>query len=160
MLQGEVHDETAALLGGVSGNAGLFSNGEEVAILFQMLLNDGVYGGVQYFEPETVKFFTSAIHGNHRGLGFDKPSARTMLPYAKSVSKETFGHTGFTGTCVWADPKHDLVYVFLNNRVHPNVHNDKLNKRQTRRRIHQVVYDALGSFDYTLPQLDLEGKNG
>ena len=125
-----------------------------------MLLDEGVYGGVQYFKPETVRFFTSAAHGNHRGLGFDKPSPRQTLPYAKSASKDTFGHTGFTGACVWADPKHDLVYVFLNNRIHPNVHNKNLTKRQTRRRIHQVVYDALGSFDYTLPDLILDGENG
>ena len=160
LLRGYVHDETAALLGGVSGNAGLFSNGEDMAILFQMLLDDGVYGGVQYFKPETVKYFTSTGHGNHRGLGFDKPSSRKVLPYGRSASKSTFGHTGFTGACVWADPEHDLVFVFLNNRIHPNVHNKNLNKRKTRSRIHQVVYEALESFDYTLPELNLEGESG
>ncbi|MFT6359057.1 MAG: CubicO group peptidase (beta-lactamase class C family)/beta-glucosidase-like glycosyl hydrolase [Saprospiraceae bacterium] len=160
ILRGYVHDETAALLGGVSGNAGLFSNGEDMAVLFQMLLDDGVYGGVQYLKPKTVKYFTSTGHGNHRGLGFDKPSSRKIIHYGRSASKSTFGHTGFTGTCVWADPEHDLVFVFLNNRIHPNVHNKNLNKRKTRSRIHQVVYEALETFDYTLPELHLEGESG
>jgi len=160
LLRGTVHDETAALLGGVSGNAGLFSTGEEIAVLFQMLLNGGHYGGVQYFDEKTVQYFTERSHGNHRGLGFDKPSSRKTLPYAKSASSESFGHTGYTGACVWADPTKDLIFVFLNNRIHPNTHNTNLTKKRTRSRIHQVVYDALESFDYELPRLDLEGENG
>lgn len=152
LLQGYVHDETAAINGGVAGNAGLFMNAEEMAILFQMLLNGGIYGNTRYFQPETIDYFTTAKYGNHRGLGFDKPrrssssSRRSRRPYAYSASPATFGHTGFTGTCVWADPEEDLIFIFLSNRIHPSVKNKQLSRTNVRGRMHQVVYDALDTY--------------
>ena len=154
LVRGYVHDEAAALQGGVGGNAGLFSNTEDLAVLFQMLLNKGKYGGKRYFEEETVQLFTNTYHGNHRGLGFDKPTRGSRSAYSKSASAQTFGHTGFTGTCVWVDPQHDLVYIFLSNRIYPRTSNRLLFKAQVRERIHQVVYDALDTFKGTLPPLD------
>lgn len=146
LVQGYVHDETAALLGGVAGHAGLFSTAEDLAVVFQMLLNGGKYGGKQYLSENTIKLFTSRQYGTFRGLGFDKPSARNHSARAASASDNTFGHTGFTGTCVWADPKEELIFVFLSNRVHPVARNPLLNRLEVRRRMHQVVYDALDSY--------------
>ncbi len=147
-LRGYVHDESAALMGGVAGNAGLFGNAEDIAALFQMLLNGGVYGGKRLLYPETIDLFTAKYAGGgHRGLGFDKPSARKRyLPYAYAASSETYGHTGFSGTCVWADPKHDLIFILLANRIHPDKSNRQITKRGIRSKMHQVVYDAIGSF--------------
>ncbi len=155
LLRGFVHDETAALMGGVSGNAGLFSNAEELAIIFQMFLNRGTYGGKAYLRPRTVDFFTAARHGNHRGLGFDKPYPGRQSALAKSASPRSYGHTGFTGTCAWVDPDHDLVYIFLSNRIHPDRSNFKLIQLQVRERIHQVIYDALDTHEKVIPDLDL-----
>lgn len=151
LLQGYVHDETAAINGGVAGNAGLFMNAEEMAILFQMLLNGGIYGNNRYLQQETIDYFTTARYGNHRGLGFDKPrsSKSSRRPYAQSAPSSTFGHTGFTGTCVWADPDNDLVFIFLSNRIYPSVKNKQLSRENVRGRMHQVVYDALGTFKET-----------
>ena len=147
LLQGYVHDESAALMGGVAGNAGLFSNAEDLAVIFQMLLNKGVYGGQRFFKEKTVTYFTSSQHGNHRSLGFDRPRKRRMPSVARSASLETYGHTGFTGTCVWVDPKEDLVFIFLSNRIHPDVRNRKLFRKKIRGAIHQVVYDALNTYE-------------
>ena len=155
LLQGYVHDETAALLGGVSGNAGLFSTAEELAVVFQMLLNDGTYGGKQYLRPRTLEYFTAARHGNHRGLGFDKPYPGRQSALAQDATLKTFGHTGFTGTCAWVDPEHDLVYIFLSNRIHPDRRNFKLIQLKVRERIHQVIYDALDTYEKVIPDLDL-----
>ena len=154
LLRGYVHDESAALMGGVGGSAGLFTTAEDLAVIFQMLLNRGLYGGRRYLETSTVDLFTSSGHGNHRGLGFDKPSSRTKAPsYSESASRKTFGHTGFTGTCVWADPEHDLIYIFLSNRVYPNGSNRAFFRSNIRQRIHEVIYDALETFDTQLPHL-------
>ncbi len=140
-LRGYVHDETAALHGGVAGNAGLFSNAEDLAILFQMLLNGGTYGGKQYLNPETIDLFTSAGHGNHRGLGFDKPGKNfTIAPVA---SPSTYGHAGFSGTCVWVDPDEELVYIFLANRIYPDPKNSRLMRLGIRKKIHEAIYDAI-----------------
>ena len=155
-VHGYVHDEAAALFGGVGGNAGLFSTAEDLAVIFQMLLNNGHYGGKQYLDETTVKLFTNTYHGNHRGLGFDKPTSGSRSAYSRSASPETFGHTGFTGTCVWADPKHDLIFVFLSNRIYPNVNNRALFKEQVRERIHEVVYDALDTYKVSFPVLDFK----
>ncbi|MEM6316665.1 MAG: serine hydrolase [Bacteroidota bacterium] len=141
LVRGYVHDETAALLGGVGGNAGLFANANDLAVLFQMLLNGGTYGGNKFLEKETIDYFTASTHGNHRGLGFDK--APYSYAAAKSASKRTYGHTGFSGTCVWVDPDEELIYVFLSNRIHPNPRNGQLKKMRIRQKIHQVIYDAL-----------------
>ncbi|HXH18265.1 MAG TPA: glycoside hydrolase family 3 N-terminal domain-containing protein [Chitinophagales bacterium] len=146
LLQGYVHDPGAAMLGGVSGHAGLFSNANDLAILMQMLLNRGEYAGVRYFSPTTVSLFTrKQEENNRRGLGFDKPE---LDPYklkstATDASPRTFGHSGFTGTCVWADPDYNLIYVFLSNRVHPTADNQKLIQKNIRTQIHQAIYDAL-----------------
>ncbi len=155
LVHGYVHDPAAALLGGVAGNSGIFANAEDLAALFQMLLNGGSYGGVQFFSPRTVQEFTVAKNANHRGLGFDKPVARRYPAYSRHASASTFGHTGFTGTCVWVDPEQQLVYVFLSNRIHPSARNGKIFTEETRSRIHEVVYDALGTFKLELPELVL-----
>ena len=152
LVHGYVHDETAGLFGGVAGNAGLFSNAEDLAVLFQMLLNNGAYGGKQYLKESTINLFTKPQGYVKRGLGFDKPSKKTYTAIAKSASKQSFGHTGFTGTCVWADPQNDLIFVFLSNRLHPNVKNRKLFKNRVRERIHQVIYDALDTYEIKIPE--------
>ncbi len=155
LVQGFVHDPSAALMGGVGGNAGVFANAEDLLALFQMLLNGGKYGGILYFEEETVKKFTSKTRFNHRGLGFDRPTSRRWPTYSRHASAETYGHTGFTGTCAWVDPKENLVYIFLSNRVYPNSSNGKIFTEGVRSRIHTVVYDAIGSFQAALPELEV-----
>jgi CubicO group peptidase (beta-lactamase class C family) len=144
LLHGYVHDQGAAMVGGVSGHAGLFASANDLAIEYQMLLNGGTYGGTQYFKPETVKMFTSKQSAvSRRGLGFDRYDPDTSKEYpSKLASPETFGHTGYTGTCVWVDPKHDLIYIFLSNRVHPLV-TDTLYKLNIRSRIQDVIYEAI-----------------
>ncbi|SDH26690.1 serine hydrolase domain-containing protein [Mucilaginibacter sp. P25] len=144
LLDGYVHDPTAALLGGVAGHAGLFGSANDVAILYQMVLNKGSYGGAQYFKPEVVDLFTSKQSPvSRRGLGFDRwdPIAERHYP-SKLASDQAFGHTGFTGTCIWVDPKYNLVYVFLSNRVNPSVAS-KLGSLNIRPRIQDVVYEAI-----------------
>ncbi|SCW78039.1 serine hydrolase [Mucilaginibacter sp. NFR10] len=144
LLDGYVHDPTAALLGGVAGHAGLFGSANDVAILYQMVLNKGSYGGAQYFKPEVVDLFTSKQSPvSRRGLGFDRwdPIAERHYP-SKLASDQAFGHTGFTGTCIWVDPKYNLVYVFLSNRVNPSVAS-KLLSLNIRPRIQDVVYEAI-----------------
>lgn len=149
LLLGDVHDPGAAMSGGVAGHAGLFSTANDLAVLMQMLLNGGTYGGQQYFRPETIKKFIAYQNPviSRRGLGFDKPEVslkeRSYGATAKEVSDDTFGHTGFTGTCVWSDPKYNLTYVFLSNRVCPDADNNKLGGMGIRPKIHQVVYDAI-----------------
>ncbi|MDB5024970.1 MAG: serine hydrolase [Mucilaginibacter sp.] len=144
LLDGYVHDPTAALLGDVSGNAGLFSSANDLAILCQMLLNKGTYGGDQYFKPQTVDQFTAKqSDASRRGLGFDRwdPIADRHYP-SKLASPQTYGHTGYTGIAVWVDPAYNLVYVFLSNRVNPKV-TDKLSSLNIRPRIQDVVYQAI-----------------
>lgn len=141
-LQGYVHDPTAALMGGVSGNAGLFSTAEDLAIIGQMWLQQGQYGGKQWLKPQTVELFTRRQEG-HRGLGFDKPPYEGEYLIAPSASPNSFGHTGFTGTLIWMDPDEELVFIFLSNRVHPRANNWLLNQMTIRQRAHEVVYDAI-----------------
>jgi beta-N-acetylhexosaminidase len=146
VLQGDVHDMAAAMIGGVSGHAGLFSNAHDVATFFQMLLQNGNYAGKQYIAPETVKLFTTRVAGStRRGLGFDmKDLASAKIEnVTHKVSDQCFGHTGFVGQSVWADPKHDLIYIFLSNRTFPTMDNKKLNDGQWRTKIHDVIYRAL-----------------
>ena len=144
LLWGYVHDQGAAMVGGVSGHAGLFASANDIAILYQMLLNKGTYGGSQYFKPETVDLFTSKQSNvSRRGLGFDKWDEDLPLGYpSKLASPKTFGHTGYTGTCVWVDPEYNLVYIFLSNRVYPKVV-DKLGALRIRPRIQDVIYEAI-----------------
>lgn len=144
LLEGYVHDQGAAMVGGVSGHAGLFSSANDMGILYQMLLNGGSYGGIEYFKPETVHLFTAQQSPvSRRGLGFDRrdPDADKDYP-SQLASSETYGHTGYTGTCVWVDPKYNLVYVFLSNRVHPSV-SEKFSNLSIRGRIQDVVYKAI-----------------
>lgn len=144
LLDGYVHDPTAALMGGVAGHAGLFASANDIAILYQMMLNRGTYGGVQYIKPETVDLWTSKQSAvSRRGIGFDRWDPITDRHYpSKLASDQTYGHTGFTGTCIWVDPKYNLVYVFLSNRVYPNVGN-KLGSLNIRPRIQDAVYEAI-----------------
>ncbi len=140
LVHGYVHDPSAAFLGGVSGNAGLFSNAEDLGVLFQMLLNGGTYGGRRYLQEKTINLFTEQQPGSMRGLGFDKPTPNNLV--AASASEKTFGHTGFTGTCVWVDPVNQLVFIFLSNRLHPSAKNWKLVNKHIIRKTHQAIYDA------------------
>lgn len=141
LLQGYVQDPGASMANGVAGHAGLFASANDLAILNQMLLNGGSYGGISYFKPETVKLFTSSQSSvSRRGLGFDRGNG-TGYP-SSYASPESFGHTGYTGTCVWVDPKENLVYIFLSNRVYPSASN-KLNSLRVRPRIQDAIYDAI-----------------
>ena len=143
LLRGYVHDEAAALEGGVGGNAGLFSNARDLAVIGQLLLNKGTYGGQRFLKSETIEYWTKSGHGNHRGLAFDKKSKSKRGSIITSVSSSSYGHTGFTGSLFWVDPKHDLVFVFNTNRIHPKVNNRKIYKGKYRKKIHQAVYRAL-----------------
>jgi len=148
LIHGFVHDPMAALMGGVGGHAGLFSNAESLAILMQMLLNKGEYGGNRYLKEETVSIFTSKAFPegiNRRALVFDKPdiSAGVNGPSAIGVSDYSFGHSGFTGTYAWADPISGLQYIFLSNRVYPSAANTKLAKSNLRTQIMQIAIESL-----------------
>ena len=146
LLQGYVHDEAAAFQGGVSGNAGLFSNATEVAKVYQMLLNGGELDGKRYLSESTCQLFTtSKSRISRRGLGFDKPDMvnKAKSPCADDAPATVYGHTGFTGTCVWVDPTNQIVYIFLSNRVHPYSWNPKLGQLNIRPRIQQAIYDAM-----------------
>jgi CubicO group peptidase (beta-lactamase class C family) len=148
IIQGNVHDMGAAMFGGVSGHAGLFSTANDLGILMQMLLNGGSYQGKRYFQKSTVELFTSKYSMiSRRGLGFDKPepNADKSNPCADNVSLKAFGHQGFTGTCVWADPSNNLVFVFLSNRTYPTAENKAINKNGGVREIAQsYIYKSLG----------------
>ncbi len=141
LLRGYVHDPSAAILGGISGNAGLFSDAYDLAILGQMWLNGGKYGGISYISKNVVNKFTGFQKDSHRGLGFDKKHQKTIA--AKDAPPETFGHTGFTGTCIWVDPVNEIIFVFLSNRVNPSAKNWRINKLKIRQKIHQLIYDAM-----------------
>lgn len=145
-LQGYVHDEASAFFGGLAGNAGLFSTAREVARVYQMLLNGGEIDGKRYLSKETCNLFTTETSKiSRRGLGFDKPDMEDPKKgnCASGVPAGVYGHTGFTGTCAWVDPENDLVYVFLSNRIYPNVTNRKLNQLHIRERIQEAVYGAM-----------------
>ncbi|MGE0588856.1 MAG: serine hydrolase [Cyclobacteriaceae bacterium] len=147
-LVGYVHDQGAAMHGGIAGHAGLFSNANDLAKLGQMWLQQGSYGGQQFFKPETVSLFThKQYETSRRGLGWDKPTVSDWNgPTSLFASPKTFGHTGFTGTAIWVDPEFDLVFVFLSNRVYPDMFNTKLLTGNIRPRIQDVIYQSI--FDY------------
>lgn len=150
LLQGDVHDQGAAMMGGVSGHAGLFANAYDVAVMMQMMLNGGIYGGREFINSEIIDEFNTAHfieNDNRRGLGFDKALLKyeDHLSNCKSASPTSFGHSGFTGTYAWSDPENGLVYVFLSNRVYPDMYNNKLGKLDIRTNIHQLFYDAVGN---------------
>jgi CubicO group peptidase (beta-lactamase class C family) len=154
LLRGYVHDEGAAMFGGVSGHAGLFSNAYDLSMLYQMLLNGGEFNGQRYLKQETIDLFTG-YHSNisRRGYGFDKPekdNATRKEPYPSSLASPlTFGHTGFTGTCVWVDPASKLVYVFLSNRVYNTRTNNLLGQLNIRGKIQDAIYRALRNEEET-----------
>ena len=147
-LQGSVHDQMAALVGGVGGHAGLFATANDLAVLMQMNLQNGRYGGVSYFQNPVVTEFARAAPGSRRGLGWDHGTPELGAghgPTSALSSPGTFGHTGFTGTCVWMDPEKGILYVFLSNRVYPDAGNNKLRQYNIRTRIHDVIYKALAA---------------
>lgn len=148
VVHGYVHDQGAALSGGVGGHAGLFGNAFNVAELMQLYLNKGNYAGKQWLDSNVVKQFTREClfcPDNRRGLCFDKPETNKSKdsPVPEVCSPEGFGHSGFTGTLVWADPSNGLVYVFLSNRVYPSADENKLAKSGIRGKIHQLFYEAV-----------------
>lgn len=148
LIQGSVHDEGASTMGGIAGHAGLFSNATDLAKLYLMLLNNGVWEGKQYLQASTIANYTAYNTINsRRGLGFDKPekdNATSKDPYpCLSASAATFGHTGFTGTCVWADPQTGILFIFLSNRVYPTRDNKVYSTLNLRPKIQEAIYTAL-----------------
>jgi len=142
-LRGYVHDESAALEGGVGGNAGLFANARDLSVLGQMMLNKGVYGGKRFLKEKTLNYFTKTGHGNHRGLAFDKRTKSKKGVLSRKISSSSYGHTGFTGSIFWVEPKYDLVFIFNTNRIHPKVNNRQLIKGKYRRKMHDAIYRSL-----------------
>ena len=156
-LRGYVHDMSCAMLGGVSGHAGLFSDAEDLAVLFQMLMNGGEYGGKEYIDSQTLQMFTTRFgNSTRRGIGFDlkelAPDKNVLTsPFASS---KTYGHTGFTGICVWNDPVNHLVYVFLSNRTYPTMRNAKMTNHKIREKIHSRAYRAMEGYqEYTFDKV-------
>ncbi|MDR1006222.1 MAG: serine hydrolase [Bacteroidales bacterium] len=146
IVRGEVHDQTACLMGGVGGHAGLFSTAKEVTALCQVLLN-GSFGGKQYLNPTTISTFNHRYftkYNNRRALGFDKPFIKDVSTHcSKYASQESFGHSGFTGTYLWIDPAKNLIYVFLSNRVYPQSSNNRLATMNIRTDINDLIYESL-----------------
>ena len=147
LIHGDVHDQGAAMLGGVAGHAGLFSNANDLAKLMQMYMQYGEYGGIRYLSKEILEECIKCQfceNENRRGAGFDRPEMNygKSGPTCQCVSPMSFGHTGFTGTMAWADPETEIVYIFLSNRVYPDAENKKLAKLNIRTEIQQVIYDA------------------
>jgi CubicO group peptidase (beta-lactamase class C family) len=148
-IHGVVHDEGAIFMNGVSGNAGLFGTADDLARLWEMLLGNGLIDGELYLQPETIRLFTTAqspARNNRRGLGFDKP----LLEYdaikssvAASAHFSSYGHTGYTGSLIWADPSHELLFVFLTNRVYPSRNQRKLYELNFRPNLMQLCYDFI-----------------
>lgn len=145
LVQGYVHDYGAAMMGGVGGHAGLFSNANDLAKMMQMYLQHGEYGGRRYLGDKTLALFTQKAYArgnNRRGLGFDKPGPRKKSPVCRLASPTSFGHSGFTGTLAWVDPKEEFVFVFLSNRVYPDAENNKLLDLNVRTKIQEAFYEA------------------
>lgn len=145
LIRGYVHDEAAAFLGGVSGNAGLFSNAEDLAKVLQLYLNQGIYGGERLLSAETCRLFTQSKSPTcRRGLGFDKPLPGSKAsPCGMLAPLSVYGHTGFSGTCFWVDPDNQLIYIFLSNRINPTRANNKLSRLDIRTRIQDVIYKSI-----------------
>lgn len=157
-VQGYVHDQGAAMLGGVGGHAGLFSNSNDIAKIMQMYLWKGYYGGTRYFKPETLDLFNTCVFCEdnvRRGVGFDKPQLGDSGPTCGCVSMTSFGHSGFTGTFTWADPDEEIVYVFLSNRTYPSADNRALISSDLRSNIQQAIYEAI---DDTAPIYNITAK--
>ena len=145
-IQGFVNDQGAAILGGVSGHAGLFSNANDIAKIMQMYLWKGSYGSITYLRPETLDLFNTCNYCDvdvRRGVGFDKPQLEDVGPTCGCVSMDSFGHSGFTGTITWADPEEDIIYVFLSNRTYPDATNRKIIKNNLRSDIQELIYQSI-----------------
>ncbi|MDX2249339.1 MAG: glycoside hydrolase family 3 N-terminal domain-containing protein [Bacteroidia bacterium] len=150
IVKGYVHDPASAIMGGVAGHAGLFSNVYDLAKLMLMVKSGGSYGGENYFRSATIEYFTKKqLDYNRKGLGWDKPeiSAEAASPVSDFASTTTYGHTGFTGTCVWVDPSNDLVYIFLSNRTFPYPDNHLLMRENVRTVIMDKIYESLRGYD-------------
>ncbi|MBL3656327.1 glycoside hydrolase family 3 N-terminal domain-containing protein [Fulvivirga sediminis] len=149
LVYGLVHDQGAAMSGGVAGHAGLFSNALDLAKMLQMHLQDGEYGGIRYYQKGTLERFTAQQYKtNRRGIGWDKPlMGEWNGPTSSYASAKTFGHTGFTGTAIWADPEFNLIYVFLSNRIYPDAENTKLIKNNIRTRIQDLIYESMWQYN-------------
>jgi len=146
VVHGYVHDQGAAMFGGIGGHAGLFANANDVAKIMQMYLNGGYYGGKQYFKQQTFEEFNTCYYcarDVRRGVGFDKPQLGEVGPTCGCISKTSFGHSGFTGTFTWADPEEEIVYVFLSNRTYPDSANRKLISNDIRSEIQRLIYEAI-----------------
>ncbi|MCH8534696.1 MAG: serine hydrolase [Flavobacteriaceae bacterium] len=146
VVHGYVHDQGAAMLGGVGGHAGVFGNAEDVAKMLFLYLNNGKYAGKQLIQEQTINTFNTCYFCEdevRRGVIFDKPQLKESGPTCGCVSFESFGHSGFTGTYAWADPEEEIIYVFLSNRTFPSAENKKLIKENIRTEIQQLIYDSL-----------------
>ena len=146
LLHGNVHDEGAAMMGGISGNAGLFGTSNDVAKMMQMYLKKGYYGGRSYFKPESFDKFNRRYfeeEGVRRGLGFDKPQLDESMATCGCISFKSFGHSGYTGTYTFADPETEIVYVFLSNRVYPTRENNKLGEADIRTVVQGIIQEAI-----------------
>jgi beta-glucosidase-like glycosyl hydrolase/CubicO group peptidase (beta-lactamase class C family) len=146
LIHGTVHDQGAAMLGGVGGHAGLFGNARDVASFMQLYLNNGNYAGRNYFMPQTMSKFNTCYYCEQdvrRGVGFDKPQLEDIGPTCGCISMSSFGHSGFTGTYAWADPEEEIIYVFLSNRIHPDPSNTKLIEEDIRTKIQGIIYESL-----------------
>ena len=145
-VQGYVHDQGAAMIGGVSGHAGIFSNSNDIAKIMQMYLWKGIYGNKRFLKSETIDKFNTCYYCDddvRRGVGFDKPQLEEEGPTCGCVSMLSFGHSGFTGTLTWADPEEEIVYVFLSNRTYPDASNRKIIKNNLRSEIQEAIYEAI-----------------
>ena len=145
-IHGFVHDQGAALLGGVSGHAGLFSNANDIAKIMQMYLWNGSYGNDQYIKSETIDLFNSCNFCDadvRRGVGFDKPQLDDIGPTCGCISMNSFGHSGFTGTFTWADPDEEIIYVFLSNRTYPSADNKSIIENNLRSDIQGLIYESI-----------------
>ena len=151
LMHGFVHDETSGILGGHSANAGLFANANDLAKLYQLYLQKGEYGGKRYFGEAILDQFNSTPYiteGVYRGICFDKPDMKDNKVVGNSylsdkVSPESFGHTGYTGTMFWVDPKYKLVYIFLSNHVYPTRDNNRIFTTKIRAKVQAAVYEAI-----------------
>lgn len=149
LIHGDVHDEGAIMMNGISGNAGLFSNAKDLARVMNLLIENGRVDSTQLISPSTIQLFTTAQYpnlDNRRGLGFDKPLIKydsLASSVAKDASFRSFGHSGYTGTIAWADPDNDLIFIFLSNRVYPSRTNRALYSLNIRPNIHQLLYEYL-----------------
>ncbi|MCP9200443.1 serine hydrolase [Gramella sp. GC03-9] len=146
VIRGYVHDQGAAMQGGIGGHAGLFSNANDVAKIMQTFLNGGSYGDERLFDKEIIDKYNTCYYCEdnvRRGVGFDKPQLSGGGPTCACVSMMSFGHSGFTGTFAWADPEEEIVYVFLSNRTYPDSNNRKLIRADIRSEIQQIIYESI-----------------